>query len=67
MCLACGAAPTLLDTVIESMDAATVVRKQLVWCRGCGTVRLYRKTTTTEDLGNHEKRYLRAASRESLR
>lgn len=67
VCLACGAPPRLLDTKVESSTPEKTVRRRLVECRKCGTVRLYRTISETADLGNHEKRYLRAASRESLR
>lgn len=62
-CLACGEAPRLLDTQVEMSTPWKTVRRRLVECRKCGTVRVYRTISETEDLGDHEKRYLRADSR----
>lgn len=62
VCLVCGSVPDLLDTQPESSSPGRFVRRQLVRCRKCRSVRLYRVIKTTEDLGPYPKRYLREDS-----
>lgn len=62
VCLACGGTPRTLDTQVESTSWEKVVRRRLVECTVCGTVRIYRVVTTIEDRGDYQKRYLREDS-----
>lgn len=59
LCLVCHRPPRLLDTLVESQTPEKVVRLRLVECRSCGTVRRYRTVSTTKDMGEDPKRYLR--------